>query len=563
MKIEARKIFILFFISVAVYSVIVSFFTATVHIDVDEELYIALARSFHYNGQFEYGNQLLNYNCVLYSMLTSLAYYFYSPTTILFVMRIVGVIAMCSSVFPIYLLAKALLRDNRKAFLLSIFLLIMPYMLDSAYLMQEVLSYPLFMWTIYFLYRFFENGDGKNKVFLLLGSIFSVLCVFTKTYMFFIPIVINICSISDILRRQSKKKNIIYIAIYDVVYLLFFAGLYFMIFAINGFEVGNNHYSSQFLNLFPIDINTCVFGVIDCVIYAALFIVNTGIFPICAILYRWRRERGKSWVVNFLVVAIIFLIVEIIFMVVLTEQGIGTLPYKFLFRYFQIFIPFIFILFVKYKEDISFLNSIEIRVMAVVSLCITLAYFVYMNGQTRQAIIDGHIFLFIENITKYILPHADAIVTVLLMIATIFIFYLCGQKLKNVQLILSIGITGMILFWFIEAIQLPYYNNIVAGGKIIQNDSVKIAGYLNEEDYEYVYYVYENLDEKDSYLRNFYGYIKQPYQIISKEDVNELIDEKKNQRFALLAPKGILDDMQNLNMVELQNEKIDMYIIGG
>ena len=209
------------------------------------------------------------------------------------------------------------------------------------------------------------------------------------------------------------------------------------------------------------------------------------------------------------------------------------------------------------------MNSIEIRVMAVVSLCITLAYFVYMNGQTRQAIIDGHIFLFIENITKYILPHADAIVTVLLMIATIFIFYLCGQKLKNVQLILSIGITGMILFWFIEAIQLPYYNNIVAGGKIIQNDSVKIAGYLNEEDYEYVYYVYENLDEKDSYLRNFYGYIKQPYQIISKEDVNELIDEKKNQRFALLAPKGILDDMQNLNMVELQNEKIDMYIIGG
>ena len=112
---EKRKIALLFCGAVIIYGIIISFFTSTVHIDVDEELYVALARSFHYNGRFEYENQILNYSCVLYSMLISLDYYFYSPETILFSMRIIGVIAMCSSVFPIYLLAKGVLSDSKKA----------------------------------------------------------------------------------------------------------------------------------------------------------------------------------------------------------------------------------------------------------------------------------------------------------------------------------------------------------------------------------------------------------------------------------------------------------------
>ena len=120
------------------------------HIDVDEELYVALARSFHYSGRFEYGSQLMDYNCVLYSMIISIAYFFYTPQNILFIMRMMGVIIMCSAVFPIYCLAKDILQDSKKAVLLSGFLMIMPYMFDCAYIMQEVLSYPFFLWTVFF-----------------------------------------------------------------------------------------------------------------------------------------------------------------------------------------------------------------------------------------------------------------------------------------------------------------------------------------------------------------------------------------------------------------------------
>ena len=87
----------LFLIGVIFYALWVSIFTSTVHIEVDEELYVTLAKSFHYIGRFEKNGQLLDYSCVLYSMLLSLTYYFYKPTGILFLMRMVGVLCMCSS----------------------------------------------------------------------------------------------------------------------------------------------------------------------------------------------------------------------------------------------------------------------------------------------------------------------------------------------------------------------------------------------------------------------------------------------------------------------------------
>lgn len=76
----------LFLTGVIFYTVWVSLFTSTVHIEVDEELYVTLAKSFHYLGRFEKNGQILDYSCVLYSMLLSLAYYCYTPESILFLL---------------------------------------------------------------------------------------------------------------------------------------------------------------------------------------------------------------------------------------------------------------------------------------------------------------------------------------------------------------------------------------------------------------------------------------------------------------------------------------------
>lgn len=556
---QKTKITLLYLSSIIVYGIIASLFTSTVHIDVDEELYVALAKSFHYNGRFEYGSQLLDYSCVLYSMLISLAYYFYSPATILFCMRMIGVIVMCSSIFPIYFLAKDVLKDDKKAFTLSAFLSIMPYMFDSAYLMQEVLSYPLFMWTLYFLYKTYEEKNRRKKVFLILAAIFSVLCVFTKTYMFFIPITLNLCIMYYVVKGKRIKEYITSTAIYDGVYLMLFAGMYFWVFAINGFEQGSNHYSSQISRLFPIGLNTIIFGAIGCGIYFTFLVINTGFLPISTVFAKWHHEKQKSWFINFVVISIVFLVLEIVFMIVLTEEGTGTLPHKFLFRYFQIFVPPILILFIKYKEESKLISSLRYILAMEATLGIALVYFILMQGKTRQAIIDGHLFLFLENAARYIVPYADVIAMILLMSILAVVYLWSRKKNENVQTILRAVVVGMMFFWIVEVIQLPYYNNTIAGGKQIQNDSIKIAEYLNKENYEYVYYVYKDEEEQNSYKRNFYGYVKQPYQVVSEEDVSGLLHQK--YKIALLTCGDLSTYDEKLTEIDLDNESLFLYIL--
>lgn len=76
---NSLKLFGIYFFAVIVYGSLVSFFSIPVHLGVDEELYISMARSFHYEGVFAKGGEVLDYTCVLYSMLLSVAYFFTAP----------------------------------------------------------------------------------------------------------------------------------------------------------------------------------------------------------------------------------------------------------------------------------------------------------------------------------------------------------------------------------------------------------------------------------------------------------------------------------------------------
>ena len=184
-----HKVGILYIVAVVLYALWIHLFSIPVHFEVDEELYISMAKSFHYTGKFIHEGVILNYSCVLYSMLLSVAYFFYSPETILFSLRLVGVIVMLSSVFPIYLLGRNMLRDEKKAFLISCLFCILPSVTNAAYCMQEVLCYPLFLWFVYFLYCEIQSerlGSLSVKFFWLI--VLSVLCYFTKTYMIFVPL---------------------------------------------------------------------------------------------------------------------------------------------------------------------------------------------------------------------------------------------------------------------------------------------------------------------------------------------------------------------------------------
>lgn len=568
MKPEVRKrhIFILFLSVVIIYGIIALFFTSTVHVGVDEELYVALAKSFHYLGRFEVDGSTVNYNCVLYSVLISAAYFFYSPERILFLMRFIGILSMCSAVFPIYLLAGKVLKDEKKSLAVSALTLILPYMFDSMYLLQEVLSYPLFIWTLYFLYRAFEEpSESRSKIWMAVGAVFSVLCFFTKTYLFLIPVTVNCCFLLWLLiKEEHKAVSGKALLIYDIVYLLCTGLLYLAIRGINGGIEGSNHYSSQFSALFPVSVWTFISGGVCCVIYFSLLFLNMGVLPLGRLIFnRNSLERGCRCLRDFCLTACILLILETVVLIVLTEEGVPTIPHKFLFRYFQVLVPPVLIIFVGQIEEEEFLKKKGMWSLSAACFIACLCYFGYMRGQTAQAIADGYLYLTLENITKYVLSYADVLAVILAgTVLAVLIGLICKGRAGGVKKFFRLGIAGTVLFWVLNCVQLPVYTNIVAGGTTIQNDSIKIADYLIADDCN-LYYLIFSEEDRSSYLRNFYGYVRQTYEVIDSRTLEQLASEEgKEKEFFLISSRPELD-MAGLERIELGTERLYLYVVFG
>ena len=561
---EFCKILIIFLLGVIVYGIIASFFTATVHVNVDEELYVALAKSFHYTGDFKVNGSLADYNCVLYSVIISFAYFFYSPEHILFFMRLIGVICMCSSIFPIWLLADKVLSNAKEVLIISIISMFLPYMFDCVYLMQEVLSYPLFLWTVYVMYLSYENqANRKGYFFFAVSAVLSVLCFFTKTYLFFISVVFNICFFWNVWKQKEHKEIIKKLCIYDFTFLGISGLFYFLIQASNGFAQGNNHYAGQFLWLFPITKWTIFSGIVCIIVYAALLIVNMGIIPVFSLLLNCNKLNSiNKWLVNFVLNSCGFLVIEIVLLIVLTEEGVPTIPHKFLFRYFQVLAPLVLILFWKLKKETEFLYQKKFWIMAGFCLAVCFAYFYYMKGSTRQSIADGYFYLLLENITKNILPYADTIaVLALSALLGFLIIYMNKKKIADMNIFIKIVMIGIAVMWVINFIQLPLYTNKITDGEGTQDDSIVIANYLNVNDCSFIYYVVSSEAEADSYTRNFYGYMKQPHQVINVSELEKTLEENSSGNIACLTSEGL--DLTEFNLVrqELNTKKIMVYMV--
>ncbi len=558
--ISIKKVILLYIVFVCLYSVIVSFFTSTVHIDVDEELYLQMARSFHYEGRFALGGRIVNYSCILYSMLISLAYFFYSPENILLLMRLIGVVTMTSAIFPIWLIAKKILKDDNAALKITFFSMFLPFMFDSAYIMQEVLAYPLFLWAVWFLLCA-EEKDNYLSYFL--SALFGALCFFTKTYLFFIPIVFNIAEGLEIIKAgqailHTKSeikagKRLKNVMVYDITYLSVFVVLYFVSYMINDFSKGNNHYSSQFSNLFPISINTVICGICCCIFYMAFFIVNTGILPFAGLAWKRKNEsgyEGRFW--NFIFLSIVFLVFEIVVLIILTEVGNVLIPHKYLFRYFQIFtVPLLLAFTSSMKEKEIWENKMQLLLLSAACI-ITVLFWVIMCQRTRHGIIDGHFFVLLENMNR-VIPYTGAIATAGLSLVIL------GIIRKNMRFCKPLAIGVIMCFWLLNCVQLPFYSNVIARGAEIENDAVEMAEYLNASDISNIYYV--RTDTANPYLQNCHGYFKQSFSEIELDQVESHAGLRDNA-FIVSIDSDVEEMFEkfNLKKLELKTGILSIYV---
>lgn len=244
---------LIFIIGVVVYGVIAKSMTSPIYFQNDEEIYVNMAKSLFYNHNFSMEYKLVNYSCVIYSAILSLAYFFYSPENILFIMRMIGVFCMMSSVFPIYLLSNKVLESKTKALAITAISIIIPEMMSSVYLIQENLSYPMFLWITYFIYSKFTQNSKKTTKNDIMIIILLAIIFFTKSYTIIFAVAYFIFLLADCIKKK-EYKDIKRILIQGLMFsALIIIGL-ILVKAINGFADGVNHYDNQINGVFPISL---------------------------------------------------------------------------------------------------------------------------------------------------------------------------------------------------------------------------------------------------------------------------------------------------------------------
>lgn len=533
---------LLFVLGILIYGYIARQMTTIAHIGNDEELYINIAKSFFNEGNFQHQNKIVNYNCVVYSMIISIAYLFYSPENILFYIRLIGVIMIVSSVFPVYLLSKKVLNSKVKAILIAGFNLIIPEMGLSMYAIQEVLLYPLFLWTVYLIYLKFKENDSKIiniAIILLLAIMF-----FVKSYAISFGIAYFITLI--IIYKKNGIKDII---IYGVIYLITIGLGYFIIYEINDFQVGSNHYSSQISSIFPITLNTIKNLLYGIFYYTILCLFCSGIAPVLYTVFNINKyEKTDKNFIYFLIISAIATIVEIATIVFIPEESDKLYPGKVCYRYlFVLSLPFL-IMFIKLKNE-----NIKTDKKIIIFYVIILAYIIWYNiGKTSTfAIIDAPVLV----VMNHLYTNTISMITVgVFILLSIFIL----SSKKDIKKTCIIVLASCSIIFNIQYLYLCIFNsNYNIGGKKYEQDIGAICENIEDDAKVYLYACYS---KSLLYCRTISAYIKTQCYIYEKGDI---IDVNKGEKAYFIIPSEYYLGIENFEKIDLDTTYLDIYVYVG
>lgn len=492
----------LFIVGVLIYSFLVSKVTNIAFLGIDEELYISMARTFFYEGVFAKGYEILNYNCVIYSMLISIVYFFYSAKNVLFLMRIIGVILMVSGIFPIYLLSKKVLNSKIKAIGIATLFLILPEMGFSSYVIQEVLLYPVFLWTAYLIYLKFTKE--KNKILDLGIILLFVIMFFIKSY----TISFAVAYFLTLLITEGKK-GIKRTILQGIMFLVIIVIGYFSVYAINNFQTGTNHYSSQISSIFPITIDTIINFIYGVFYYTIFFLFCTGILPILAPIFNIKKyeEKDRKFII-FLITSTVITIVETVLIVFIPEESNKLYPYKFCYRYFALLmIPYLIMFLKLKKEDIKVHKSM----LAVYAIVFLYLIWYYIGEGAHTTSIDSPIMFCMQ----YLYGKWLSIMLIIVAFAiSINMLIIDKKNIQNMQFAyIKLMLIGLLFFIHMYWISIMNLSNEKLEGKILQEDFETIIDTVSDK-YDKIYLLDGN-QENYKYVRTIGGQLKNDYRVIS------------------------------------------------
>jgi len=285
------KRLIIAFIIISLIKILLTLLVPSPSMWSDEFFYARSARGIFMDHSFSYDGIFTNNIPPLYSILISPAYLFNDMNYVYFIIKFINAILSSLIIFPSFLLVREFFKE-KESFIIAITTGIIPPLFSTpAIILSENLFYPLFMLTIYFLYKSYLQRSIK---FDILTGISLGLLYLTRNIAIIILPAIAFISLINIIKKKRlileiKKKLMLFITFLIIISPWLIRNMLHFGFSLNGLlgtysnaisRVSGSYYSfGQFLLwILP---------------YFAAIILGTGIiFGICAFIsLRSKNEK--------------------------------------------------------------------------------------------------------------------------------------------------------------------------------------------------------------------------------------------------------------------------------
>tara|TARA_Y100000310_G_scaffold343159_1_gene449516 strand:- start:30670 stop:32385 length:1716 start_codon:yes stop_codon:yes gene_type:complete len=266
-----NKLIIAFIIIFIIKSILVSVIPAPSAF-ADGYIYAKTARSFFYDQALIVHNEIPTQYPPLYSIILSPSYIFNDINNVYLFMKLINVLLSSLIIFPAFFLAKEFISE-KKSFSFALLISVLPSNFAfSSYLMSENLFYPLFLISIYFIYKSFRENKLKYD---LLASIFIALSYLTRVLSLILPIIVGILIAIELYKKRYTIKHVIKKSlIYLIPFLLIISPWIIRNLLLFGdsSKVGINYYQTNFVT----SLNYPSF-LLWILLYIGLIVISSGV----------------------------------------------------------------------------------------------------------------------------------------------------------------------------------------------------------------------------------------------------------------------------------------------
>ena len=222
---------VLFILSFAVRFALSLSFRHGPTIQIDESLYINIAKSLAAGNGISYRSQPVPYPYIFYPLLLAPLYLFPLPFDLYRVLQLWNALLICSAAFPVFLFARDFTGSSKKALLAAALTLLMPDMMIAGFLMAESVVWPLSLWLVFFACRRFR-ADASSLRYGVLTGLFTALLFWAKPGAVVVGLVLLISALflgGEPSRLARRRGAVAGLAVCAVCVFMFYA-LYTLVF---------------------------------------------------------------------------------------------------------------------------------------------------------------------------------------------------------------------------------------------------------------------------------------------------------------------------------------------